>query len=81
MTGTKVGMLDVHEDGDVVYQTEGIASEVHGTIDITSLPEGGVIFSLPGTNSHAVTAFKAPLSGFPTLTPAEEEPYESEVFI
>jgi hypothetical protein len=40
MTGTKVGVLDVYEDGDVVYQTEGIALEVHGTNDITSLPEG-----------------------------------------
>jgi hypothetical protein len=72
VTGTKVGVLDVYEDGDVVYQTEGIALEVHGTNDITSLPEGGVIFSLPGTNPHTVTLFKVPRSGFPMLTQAEE---------
>jgi len=72
MTGTKVGVLDVYEDGDVVYQTERIALEVHGTHTITPLPEGGVMFSLPGTKSHHVTLFKVPRSGLPTFT--QEEP-------
>ena len=74
MTGTKVGVLDVYEDGDVVYQTKRIALEVHGTSAIIPLPEGGVIFSLPGTKPHLVTLFKVPRSGLPTLTQAEEEP-------
>ena len=72
MTGTKVGVLDVYEDGDVVYQTEHIALEVHGTHAITPLPEGGVIFSLPGTKPDNVTLFKVPRSGLPTFT--QEEP-------
>ena len=74
MTGTKVGVLDVYEDGDVVYQTERIALEVHGTHTITPLPEGGVIFSLPGIKPHNVTLFKVPRFGLPTLTQAEAEP-------
>ena len=74
MTGTRVGVLDVYEGGDVVYQTERIALEVHGTNAITPLPEGGVVFSLPGTKPHNVTLFKVPRSGLPTLTQAEEEP-------
>jgi hypothetical protein len=73
MTGTKVGVLDAYEDGDVVYQTECIALEVHGTNAITPLPDGGVIFSLPGTKPHHITLFKVPRSGLPTLTQAEEE--------
>ena len=71
MTGTKVGVLDVYEDGDVVYQTERIALEVHGTQTMTPLPEGGVMFSLPGTKPHDVTLFKVPRSGLPTFTQEE----------
>jgi hypothetical protein len=74
MTGTKVGVLDVYEDGDVVYQTERIALEVHGTHAMTPLPEGGVMFSLPSTQPHNVTLFTVPRSGLPTLTQAEAEP-------
>ncbi len=74
MTGTKVGVLDVYVDGDVVYQTKRIALEVHGTNAIIPLPEGGVIFSLPGTKPYHVTLFKVPRSGLPTLMQAEEEP-------
>src|SRR6266516_3942252 len=81
LTGTRVGVLDVYEHGDVVYQTECIALEVHGTNAINPLPEGGVIFSLPGTKPHTVTLFKVPRSGLPTLIQAEEEPCKPEVFI
>ena len=81
MTGTKVGVLDVYEDGDVVYQTERIALEVHGINAITPLSDGGVVFSLPGTKSHCITLFTVPRSGLPTLTQAEEKASVAEHFI
>ncbi len=81
MTGIRVGVLDVYEDGDVVYQTERIALEVHGTNAITPLSDGGVIFSLPGTKPHCITLFTVPRSGLPTLTQAEEKASVPEHFI
>ena len=72
-TGARVGILDVYENGEVVYQTDAITLEVHGTTDITPLPNEGVIFALPSRKPHEVTLFKVPRSGSPTLTQVEEE--------
>lgn len=68
LTGTKVGVLDVYEDGDIVYQTDAITLEVHGTTAITPVPHGGVIFSLPSKKPHEAMLLKVPCSGLPTLT-------------
>jgi hypothetical protein len=72
-TGVRVGILDVYEDGDVVYQTEAITLEVHGATTITPLPNEGVIFSLPSPQPHEVTLFKVPRAGLPTFTNTQEE--------